>query len=391
MHPSYESQRWHQFLIYIAYVLLGFLINAFATKLLPLANKASFCWCMAGFLIICIVLLATASPDFADAKWVFGNFLNQTGWPNGIAWLLGLLQGSFSLTAYDAVAHMIEEIPNASVQGPKIMNASVLVGISTGFIFLVVLLFVSGGPAKVNEVIQSSQTPLIHIFQVATKNNAAAVCLTLFPLICLVFATLGFFTASSRMIFAFARENGMPFSNCFSHVHSRLKLPLNALALTTVVAILFGCVFLGSSDAFNAITSSSVIALNLSYGIPIAINCAQGRTKLPPRSYKLHPILGWTVNIVGLLYVAMTTVLFFFPPSIPVSGSSMNYAIVAFSLWLIICIISWFVFGRKDYEGPSLKAFIHESECTPENIAIANADHTVYTIDEFKGKYEERK
>lgn len=382
MHANYESQRWHQFLIYIAYSVLGFLINAFATPLLPLANKASFFWSMLGFVVISIVVLATAAPKFADAKWVFGNFLNETGWPNGIAWLLGLLQGSFGLTAYDAVAHMIEEIPNPSVQGPQIMNASVLVGISTGFIFLMVLLFVSGGPANVDEVISSAQTPLIHIFKIATKNNAAAVCLTLFPLICLVFATLGFFTASSRMTFAFARDRGLPFSRQFSHVHTTLKLPLNALMLTMAVVIIFGCIFLGSSSAFNAITSASVIALNLTYGIPIAINCAQGRSKLPPRAYKLSPVVGWTVNIVGLIYVSVTTVLFFFPPEVPTTGSSMNYAIVAFIFWLTICVFYWFTTGRKTYEGPLLDGVLHNQPQSLADIAIAAADHTEFNIDD---------
>lgn len=390
MHPSYESERWHQFLIFIAYSLIGFLVNAFATALLPLANKTSFCWSISGFVIICIVVLATASPNFADGSWVFGKFINNTGWPNGIAWLLGLLQGSFGLTAYDAVAHMIEEIPDASIQGPKIMNASVWTGISTGFIFLMVMLFASGGQPNVDDVINSPQTPLIHIFQIATKSNAGAVCLTMFPLVCLVFATLGFFTASSRMTFAFAREKGLPFSPFFAHVHSKLKLPLNALILTLVVVVIFGCIFLGSSSAFDAITSASVIALNLTYGIPIAINCAQGRKKLPPRPYKLSPIVGWTVNIVGLMYVALTTVLFFFPPSVPATGESMNYAIVAFTIWLVICIAYWFIGGRKNYEGPSLTSFLHNMDISPADMAIANADRIVYTIDEDKGKTEEK-
>ena len=61
--------------------------------------------------------------------------MNETGWPNGITWLLGLLQAGLGLTGFDAVAHMIEEIPNASVEGPKIMIACVGKGISTEFIF----------------------------------------------------------------------------------------------------------------------------------------------------------------------------------------------------------------------------------------------------------------
>ena len=207
-------------------------------------------------------------------------------------------------------------------------------------------------------------------------------CLTLFPLICLVFATLGFFTASSRMTFAFARDRGIPFSRQFSHVHTTLKLPLNALMLTMAVVIIFGCIFLGSSSAFNAITSASVIALNLTYGIPIAINCAQGRSKLPPRAYKLSPLVGWTVNIVGLIYVSVTTVLFFFPPEVPTTGSSMNYAIVAFVFWLTICVVYWFTTGRKTYEGPLLDGVLHSQPQSLADIAIAAADHTEFNIDD---------
>lgn len=35
-------------------------------------------------------------------SFVFGSFINTTGWNDGAAWLLGLLQGAFTLVAYDA-------------------------------------------------------------------------------------------------------------------------------------------------------------------------------------------------------------------------------------------------------------------------------------------------
>lgn len=353
-HPLFEAKRWQQFLIYIGYALWSFLMNAFGTKVLPFANKISFFWSIFGFVAICITVLVTKSPSFAEAKWVFGNFFNETGWPNGIAWLMGLLQGSFGLTAYDAVAHMIEEIPNPSVQGPRIMNSSIIVGVLTGLVFLIVLMFVSGGQTHLKNIISSPQTPLICIFKTATDSNAAAICLTMFPLVCLVFAALGSSTTSSRMTFAFAREHGLPASYYLALVHPTLKMPFNALLLTTTLIVIFGLVFLGSSSAFNAITSAATIALNLSYGIPIAINCCQGRKHLPERTYRLGPVLGWAVNLIGIAYVVLTTVLFFFPPVVPATGTSMNYAIVVFFLWLTICIIYWFTNGRKSYQGPIL-------------------------------------
>lgn len=48
----------------------------------------------------------------------------------------------------------------------------------------------------------------------------------------------------------------------------------------------------------------------------------------------------------------MTTVLFVFPPATPVTGTSMNYAIVAFAIVLIVSAIQWVVDGRKNYRGP---------------------------------------
>lgn len=76
-------------------------------------------------------------------------------------------------------------------------------------------------------------------------------------------------------------------------VHPKLDLPLNALNLTTVLTIIFGLTFLGSSSAVFAIISASVVALGVSYAIPPAIHCLRGRNRLPEdRWFKLPPIVG---------------------------------------------------------------------------------------------------
>jgi hypothetical protein len=69
---------------------------------------------------------------------------------------------------------MIEEIPNPSIEGPKIMIACVGIGTVTGTIFLVVLLFVAG---DIKQVINSAATPLLQILVNATSSNAGAICL----------------------------------------------------------------------------------------------------------------------------------------------------------------------------------------------------------------------
>lgn len=178
--------------------------------------------------------------------------------------------------------------------------------------FLSCLLFVAG---DLTDVISSPAGPLNQILYNATGSRAGMVCLLMFPLICLLFATTAIMTTSSRMTYgefcntanswfmltsaAFARDGGLPFSRYLARVHKRLDVPLEALGLTTAVVTIFGLIFLGSTSAFNAIVSASVVALGVSYGIPITINCLRGRKQLPPtRTFVLPEWLGWTVNLM---------------------------------------------------------------------------------------------
>lgn len=302
--PDFEPQRWQQFLIYVGYTLAAFLINTFLTRLLPYITQAAFIWSVVGFVVISIVVLACASPNYQSGHFVYGEFLNEVGWPNGFAWLLGLLQGALSLTGFDAVAHMIEEIPEPHLKGPKIVIYCILIGMFTGWVFLSVLLFVLTDVDLVNT---SANGPLLEILFQATNNKAGSTCLLMFPLICLLFATIGIMSTSSRMTWAFARDGGLPFSKFFAKVAPGLDTPVNSLLLTTVLVIIFGCIFLGSTSAFNAIVSASVVALGISYAIPPAINICRGRRMLPAdRAFKLPEWLGWTCNIVSQLLVVKT-------------------------------------------------------------------------------------
>ena len=91
-----------------------------------------------------------------------------------------------------------------------------------------------------------------------------------------------------------------------------------------------------SFSAFNAIISASVVALGISYAIPPAINCLRGRKMLPPRPFVLPGPLGWMCNLLGIAYVIVTTVLFLFPPDLPVTGSNMSTLHLSFSFSCMI-------------------------------------------------------
>lgn len=81
---------------------------------------------MCGVVITSVVLLATS--DKTQAEDVFAQFSNETGWPDGISWILGLLQSALSLTAFDVVLHMTEEMPNPRRDSPRALIYAVGVG-----------------------------------------------------------------------------------------------------------------------------------------------------------------------------------------------------------------------------------------------------------------------
>jgi choline transport protein len=101
------------------------------------------------------------------------------------------------------------------------------------------------------------------------------------------------------------------------------------------------------------------------------VNCLQGRKKLPERKWVLPSWFGWTADIISLSYISLTTVLFVFPPVLPVTGSNMSasyvnsapiyiciltrltdYCIVAFAIIVAISLFQWIIDGRKNFTGP---------------------------------------
>jgi choline transport protein len=56
----------------------------------------------------------------------------------------------------------------------------------------------------------------------------------------------------SRAVYAFARDNGLPFSEFLSKVSGR-HVPVNAILLTTVAQMAFNSIYFGTSTGFNTI------------------------------------------------------------------------------------------------------------------------------------------
>lgn len=97
----------------------------------------------------------------------------------------------------------------------------------------------------------------------------------------------------------------------------------------------------------------------------------------------LPGVLGWAANLLGIAYVIVTTVLFLFPPALPVSGSNMNYCVVAFFVVLVISVLQWIFDGRKNFKGPRVEVVGGQGVV---GNAFSNGDLSGKEVDEGVGE-----
>jgi amino acid transporter len=171
---------------------------------------------------------------------------------------------------------MCEEVQQPATQVPKAMVGALIMNMICGFIFIVPLMFVL---PPIIDVISTSQ-PLPLILSSAIGNEGGAFALTI-PIIVLgLLCGTSCTTACSRCTWAFARDNALPGSRYWKVVNKKLDVPLNAMLLCMVIEIALGCIYFGSTAAFNAFIGVGVIFLTLSYVSPIVVSLLGGRKHL---------------------------------------------------------------------------------------------------------------
>lgn len=180
----------------------------------------------------------------------------------------------------------------------------------------------------------------------------------MFNLAAMLFAGQGLTTVASRLLLTFARDRGLgPLSPYLATVHSTLKVPVWCVVFVSAWVTVFGMINLGSSIALNAILSASVVFLQISYAVPIALMFVRGETAFEGRDKGHKWSLGrWRrpVNGAALVFLLVTTVTFILPPFIPVlSGTSMNWVVLVGGIVWVMCGLTWVVDGRKRFFGPS--------------------------------------
>ncbi|CAJ2502377.1 Uu.00g097710.m01.CDS01 [Anthostomella pinea] len=354
---TYVIESWATYLIFLAILIFTTGVNIWGNRILGRWNDAALYWSLLAVIVTSIVLLATSDKN--DAHFVFADFENETGWSDGMAWILGLLQSALSLIGFDTALHMTEEMPRPSVDAPRAILYAVCVGGVTGIVFILVILFCITDTETVLGT--ATKMPIAELILQSTGSRAGATILTLMLAVCFINGTNGCVTSSSRLLYAMARDKGIVYHNYFAHINPGLDVPVRTIIFTFLFNVLFGLLYLGPSVAFSAYVASCTIFLNVSYVIPVIALLVRGRGFLrqfqSERTYFALGRSGLVLNWVAAVFVVVTSVFFCFPAVLPVSGENMNYVTVVIGIFLVVVGAYWLAYG-KTFQGPDLGVIV---------------------------------
>jgi choline transport protein len=268
-----------------------------------------------------MITVVACAPTHQNSEFVFRTWINNTGWENQvICFITGLVNPLYSLGGLDGVTHLTEEMPNPSRNAPLAIAITLGIAFVTGITYLVALMFSVQDYAALSST--NTGLPLAELFRQVTRHAGGAFGLTFILFIALGPCVISSQLSTGRMFWAFSRDGALPFSNTWSKVNHRLQMPMNAqLAVTAIVAAL-GCLYLGSSTAFNSLLGSAVTINNCAYLVPILTNLLTGRRNMYKGVFHMAGYTGFVVNIVTVCWLAFAIVFFSFPYYKPVTGKS---------------------------------------------------------------------
>ncbi|KAK8214627.1 putative choline transporter Hnm1 [Phyllosticta capitalensis] len=342
-------KAWMTFVVYQITNLATAGVVLFGNRLIPAMNRFSLFYLQLAWFILLVTVVATA-PKHNDAEFVFRTWINNTGWENNvICFITGLVNPLYSLGGLDGITHITEEMPNPSRNAPLALLCTLLIAFVTGLTYLIALMFSVQDYAALSD--SSTGLPLAELFRQATSSTGGAFALIFLLWVALGPCMVGSQLSTSRVVWAFARDGGIPGSRWFSQVSHTWGVPFNAQLLVTAVCAALGCIYLGSSTAFNAMLGSAVTINNMAYLIPITTNILQGRRALVRGKFHMGSAPGLVVNGVTVAWLVFAIVFFSFPYYQPVTAENMNYTCVCVGGIAIIALVWWFVDGRRFADG----------------------------------------
>jgi amino acid transporter len=360
------------FLIVLAVISV---LNIFSSHLMAIMNNVSVWWHVVG--AAAIVLILVMVPDQHQSfNYVFTERFNNSGYDGGstssiVFWFavlpFGFLLTQYTITGFDACAHLSEETASASTAAAKGIWQSIFYSLLGGYVLLLAVVFaipnVDGAPANA----EVGAGGVAYIFTESLGKDWATLVLFI-SASAQVFCATSCMTSASRMTFAFSRDGAIPGSATWRKLSSK-GVPANGVLLVAVCCALVTApalikVNVGTDEsplilpiAFYAVTSIAVIGLYLAFAIPIWLRWRHGEN-FEAGSWNNGSKYKWMnpIAVAEIVIVSVYLMLPFVPGANPFSDSFewkyMNYAPIVTLGALLILVIWWEVSAKKWFTGP---------------------------------------
>jgi amino acid transporter len=329
-------------LVFTAILISHGVLNAFSVRLVAWLNDFSAAVHIVGVLVIvgALLFIGKSQPlSFA----VKTGFSTRSDGNYTLGFLNALVLGMWTFTGYDASAHVSEETRDPARKAPRGIVSAVLVSAIAGYALVLALtLAIKDLPAAAAD----AQPPL-YIMKTALGDRAGSAAMGL-AILAMWFCGLSSVTSASRMIFAFARDGGIPASRFLARVHPTWKTPVIALAAAVLLPELLVLATSRFSDAvFLAVASLATTGLYVSYAIPILLGAIARRRgtwkKLGSWNLRSHGI--W-IAFAATLWSLFVLIVCSLPPN-TTAGFMLVGVVVAI-------VILYFAFARNKFTGPKV-------------------------------------
>ena len=347
------------FFLFLVLIVLAAVINIIGSKIVARVNGISVWWHVGGVAVILAVLILV--PDnHASADFVFTERINNSGFGDGMFWFyvlpLGFLLTQYTITGFDASAHVSEETQGSADAAAKGVWRSIFYSAVIGWILLLAITFLAAGPDQ-QEAAAGGAIPLLS----SAMGEGWVKLVLIISTVGQVFCGTACLTSASRMCYAFSRDGAIPGSSLWSKVNTN-RVPTNAvLFMAGFAALLTVPAAFGTSEgipvAFFAVVSVAVIGLYIAYVIPIFLRWRAGDS-WEAGSWNNGAKYKW-MNLVATVWVAIITVIFILPTTpagVPgreeFSWNAVNYAPLVTGGVLLAVGVWWLVSARKWFTGP---------------------------------------
>jgi amino acid transporter len=355
------------FIIFLVILALAAVINIFSSHLLAVINNVSVWWHVFGAAAVILILFLVPAhhASFSD---VFAKTINNSGIfsgaTSGAGWLFFVLPISaimtqYTITGYDASAHLSEETKSAAGAAAKGIWRSIFYSAIGGWVLLLAFLFA----VQDSDAVSKGGGAVVVIFDQAMSSSWVGIVL-LISTAGQFFCAVACMTSSSRMLFAFSRDRAVPGWRLWSTL-SRNRVPANGVLLSAVVAAIITLPALVAVDingapspvAFFAVVSIGVVGLYLAFAVPIYYRWRAG-DRFTVGSWNLRGHHRWLAPI-ALIEIIVTSIIALFPTSLGgmpwdpgFAWKFVNYTPLLVGGTLLVLWICWHASVKKWFTGP---------------------------------------